>query len=262
MKLTVWLVLALAPALAKKRRKKKPAAPAAPAALDECAACEHYAGDLAALVRAAVRKRLAPPRELPAGAVEPTWAMRLAKACRAPRTPFCERSWPARERALIAELEDLAADADAETDSSIAHLAVARAVCAVDGPLGACGARHRFKTRNERDAVDVAFLNRLADEVAVYWLKPDVDAATGTASVDANKLGGADAHVLRGAVAPRASLRENSFASHVYRAVVAGDWDGGVDVVVPGGGSAAAFAFEASNEGFKATPVPWPRDEF
>ena len=62
-KVCVVALLATASGAAKKRQQRKAAAPPAKVAeLSECAACENWASDATAFVRAKVRHRLSPPR--------------------------------------------------------------------------------------------------------------------------------------------------------------------------------------------------------
>ena len=62
----------------------------------------------------------------------------------------------------------MAEDADDVKDSAISRSAVARALCAWDGPLGACPEEYAFRDRSDPSAVDVAFMNRLPTELDLY----------------------------------------------------------------------------------------------
>ena len=139
LKVCVVVFLATASDAAKKKKKRKAAAPPAKVAeLSECAACENWASDATAFVRAKVRHRLNPPPAPAPGepvGLEPTWEMRLNRTCRSPRLPWCE-SWRVHENAaLIAELQDLSDAADDVKDSSIDVLSISKALCAHDGPV-------------------------------------------------------------------------------------------------------------------------------
>ncbi|KAH8080305.1 hypothetical protein JL720_8996 [Aureococcus anophagefferens] len=93
------------PATPKKKKRKAAGPPAKVAELSECAACENWASDATAFVRAKVRHRLNPPPAPAPGepvGLEPTWKMRLNRTCRS----GCRGAVVARPRnaALIAEL--------------------------------------------------------------------------------------------------------------------------------------------------------------
>ena len=240
---TVAVVVALAwCAEGKKKKTKKKSTATAKRAMDgggaapklaelsECAACENWASDATTFVRASVRRRLEPPPEPEAGApagLEPTWEMRLNRTCRAPRLPWCE-NWRVHEnRGLIDELKALADDAEDIKDSSIAVISVAQAMCAHDGPIRACGPKHKFKKRPSPHATDVSFANRVKGRaVKVYWLEAGVD-ITSEKAVARN---------FRGAIPESGQMSEDSYKGHRYLFVVDGEpWANGVVLTVPEG---------------------------
>ncbi|EGB06778.1 expressed protein [Aureococcus anophagefferens] len=241
LKICVVALLATTSDAAKKKKKRKAAGPPAKVAeLSECAACENWASDATAFVRAKVRHRLNPPPAPAPGepvGLEPTWKMRLNRTCRSPRLPWCE-SWRVHENAaLIAELQDLSDAADDVKDSSIDVLSIQRALCAHDGPVRACGKNHKFKKRSSPHAVDVAFANRIPKKsAAVYWLAPGLDVAKESANA-AN---------LRGTLNEGAQMTEDSFKGHRYKVVVDGQaWLDGPIVDVPEG-PFVAYSIEAN----------------
>ncbi|KAH8073429.1 hypothetical protein JL721_2722 [Aureococcus anophagefferens] len=102
LKICVVALLATTSDAAKKKKKRKAAGPPAKVAeLSECAACENWASDATAFVRAKVRHRLNPPPAPAPGepvGLEPTWEMRLNRTCRSPRLPCARQNHKFKKR--------------------------------------------------------------------------------------------------------------------------------------------------------------------